>query len=288
MGQVEKLFFLIKDIKMKNYLTSSELAKRFHTTIDAVRYYEKLGLLRPERDPNNGYRHFKNEDIVTMGLIQELKHLHFPLSLIVKLRQNRKAEATFDLLSEEKLRIDQEIERLQATKATIETRIAFMDRCLHRMPLHQIGVSHFDRRNCLLVSQTDIPEDAFPIVLSKIAYEKNLTIPMVGVSDGYVLDQRTFFHQKEPEVKAVFYYGPGICGDPAYVLPEGAYLSLLIKRQEDTAPYIKAIQTYLKAHQLRVSSDVYSFYVIDEDESEDPEEHRILVQMRVEKTGEKI
>jgi DNA-binding transcriptional MerR regulator len=269
---------------MKNYLTSSELAKRFHTTIDVVRYYEKLGLLNPERDPNNGYRHFMNEDIVTMGLIQELKHLHFPLSLIVKLQQNRKAEATFDLLNEEKLRIDREIKRLQDASATIEARIAFMDRYLHCTKLHEIDVAHFDRRDCLLVSQKDIPEDAFPMRLSQIAWEKNLTIPMVGVSDGYVLDRETVFHHKEPEVKAVFYYGPGMESDASFVLPEGEYLSVLIRRREDTAPYIRKIQHYLNARSLRVSSDIYSFYVIDEDESEDPEEHRILLQMRVEKT----
>ncbi|MGN0193652.1 MAG: MerR family transcriptional regulator [Pseudoramibacter sp.] len=266
---------------MKNYITSSEIAKRFHTTIDAVRYYEKLGLLNPERDPDNGYRHFTNEDIVTMGLIQELKHLHFPLSLIVKLRQNRKAEATFELLNQEKAQIDQEIERLQAAKAAIEARIAFMERYLHRAKLHEINVVYFERRNCLLVSQDDIPEDAFPLILSKIAYQKNLTIPMVGVSDGYVLDREAFFNHKDPKVRAVIYDGPGICGD--YRLPEGDYLTLLVKRQENIEPYIEAIQNYLEAHSLDVISDVYSFYVIDEDESEDPKEHRILLQMRVKK-----
>ncbi len=266
---------------MKNYITSSEIAKRFHTTIDAVRYYEKLGLLNPVRDAKNGYRHFTNEDIVTMGLIQELKHLHFPLSLIVRLRQNRKAEATFDLLNQEKARIDQEIERLQSAKAAIASRIAFMDRYLHHTKLHEINVVHFGRRNCLLVSQKDIPEDAFPLVLSKIAYEKNLTIPMVGVSDGYVLDRETFFNQKAPKVRAVFYDGPGIQGNPPYVLPEGDYLTVLIKRQDNIKFQIGAIQNYLIDNRLQVVSDVYSFYVIDEDESEDPEEHRIQIQMQV-------
>lgn len=36
--------------------TVTELAKRAGTPAHAVRYYTRMGLLTPERDPDNGYR----------------------------------------------------------------------------------------------------------------------------------------------------------------------------------------------------------------------------------------
>ena len=40
-------------------LTVTGLARRSGTTAHAVRYYTRMGLLRPERDPDNGYRLYK-------------------------------------------------------------------------------------------------------------------------------------------------------------------------------------------------------------------------------------
>jgi len=37
-------------------MTVSDLAKKSGATPDAVRYYTRMGLLRPERDPINRYR----------------------------------------------------------------------------------------------------------------------------------------------------------------------------------------------------------------------------------------
>ncbi len=41
----------------------SDLARLVGVTPDAVRYYTRIGLLHPVRDPNNGYRQFSSSDI---------------------------------------------------------------------------------------------------------------------------------------------------------------------------------------------------------------------------------
>jgi len=44
-------------------LTVTGLARRSGTTTYAVRYYTRMGLLRPERDPDNGYRLYKPREV---------------------------------------------------------------------------------------------------------------------------------------------------------------------------------------------------------------------------------
>ncbi|HSD54000.1 MAG TPA: MerR family transcriptional regulator [Burkholderiales bacterium] len=52
-----------------------ELARRAGVSGHAVRYYHSLGLLKPARDPENGYRRFD------VGALQRLRFIHSAKSL---------------------------------------------------------------------------------------------------------------------------------------------------------------------------------------------------------------
>ena len=41
----------------------SELARRGATTSETVRHYTDVGLLRPSRNPDNGYRQYGRDDL---------------------------------------------------------------------------------------------------------------------------------------------------------------------------------------------------------------------------------
>ena len=47
-----------------------------------IRYYEQAGLLHPDRDPENDYRIYTEEDIRTLKLIRTLRMLDMPLEEI--------------------------------------------------------------------------------------------------------------------------------------------------------------------------------------------------------------
>jgi len=60
----------------------SDLARLVGVTPDAVRYYTRIGLLHPVRDPNNGYRQFSSSDIDRLKFIARAKQIGFTLSEI--------------------------------------------------------------------------------------------------------------------------------------------------------------------------------------------------------------
>ncbi len=62
--------------------TVTELAKRSDTTIHAVRYYTRLGILRPERNPDNGYRLYQPREVGWLRFVQQAKHLGYTLNEI--------------------------------------------------------------------------------------------------------------------------------------------------------------------------------------------------------------
>lgn len=59
----------------------TEFAKKFNLSIDAVRFYERSGLLQPERQAN-GYREFTEADQQDLKIIIALKELDFSIKEI--------------------------------------------------------------------------------------------------------------------------------------------------------------------------------------------------------------
>jgi len=63
-------------------LTVTELANRSGATPHAVRYYTRKGLLRPERNPGNGYRLYEYREVGWLRFIRQAKRLGYTLNEI--------------------------------------------------------------------------------------------------------------------------------------------------------------------------------------------------------------
>ena len=64
---------------VENMLTVSQLSKVTHTTPDAIRHYVRIGLLKPTRCRDNGYKQFSEDDIKKTEFIRRAKGLGFTL-----------------------------------------------------------------------------------------------------------------------------------------------------------------------------------------------------------------
>jgi len=69
-------------------MTVHQLAERAEATTHAVRYYTRIGLLKPGRDPDNGYKLFAYDDVYRLRFIRQAKGLGFTLSEISAILQD--------------------------------------------------------------------------------------------------------------------------------------------------------------------------------------------------------
>ena len=60
----------------------SELAQKAGVPAHVVRYYARIGLLKPNRHPENGYKLFRRDDIHRIHFIRQAKDLGFKLNEI--------------------------------------------------------------------------------------------------------------------------------------------------------------------------------------------------------------
>lgn len=66
-------------------LTVNSLAKKADVPLDTIRYYTRIGLLKPSRNPQNGYKVYQPADVVRVRFIRAAKDLGFTLAEITQI-----------------------------------------------------------------------------------------------------------------------------------------------------------------------------------------------------------
>ncbi|AJA49180.1 putative transcriptional regulator, MerR family [Clostridium pasteurianum DSM 525 = ATCC 6013] len=100
---------------MKYYI--GEFSKKVGVSIDTLRYYEKLGLIYPERDSINK-RIYSEKDISWINFIIRLKEINMPINQIqyyseLRYQGDSTAEKRLELLEKQMNRLNAEKERIE-------------------------------------------------------------------------------------------------------------------------------------------------------------------------------
>ena len=112
----------------------SELATRAAVAPHVVRYYARLGLLRPVRDPRNKYKHFSQADLQRLAFIRKAKRLGLTLGEVrLVFEMSRKGKTPCPLVREVVRRRVAESARDLAELTTLQERMQSALRKWRRM-----------------------------------------------------------------------------------------------------------------------------------------------------------
>ncbi|MGL4820546.1 MAG: MerR family transcriptional regulator [Bacilli bacterium] len=92
-------------------LKIGEMAQLFGVSTDAIRYYEKEGLIAPDKDPSSGYRFYTFKQFEVLYFILFLRSLGVSIERIRLLAAEPSADAIQTLLRERDLHLSEEIAR---------------------------------------------------------------------------------------------------------------------------------------------------------------------------------
>lgn len=106
-----------------------ELSKRSGVSIDAVRYYERRGVLPRAERTDSGYRLFSDDDVARLSLVRQLQELGFTLDEVIDaLQAHDRGGATCASeqwrLNTVTARIDGRIAELQHARRSIDDALA--------------------------------------------------------------------------------------------------------------------------------------------------------------------
>ena len=112
---------------MKTHFTIGEICKLYDLGQDSLRYYERKGLLNPQRS-ENGYRKYTLDDIWRLNIIKSMRKLDFSVDDIKTYLDERTLHRTLDLIQHEIDFIDKQIEPLLQTKKDLKNRLKDLKR----------------------------------------------------------------------------------------------------------------------------------------------------------------
>lgn len=101
-----------------NYYKTGQFAKLANVSERTIRYYDKIGLLKPSFVMENGYRQYSDLDLLTLQKILSLKHLGFSIEEIFPMvMDNTNLKESFELQID---LIEDKISHLQSLKDALK------------------------------------------------------------------------------------------------------------------------------------------------------------------------
>ena len=239
----------------------SEIASLLGVTTHMLRYYEKRGIIRPEVDPENGYRYYSVIDTRRFNLCRVYRSLGFSLDESKQLLENIEASEVPPLFDQRVSDARKEIFCAQEKIKILEERKrVLIDLDQYVDAIHRIHVPAFYR---LAFSQKEVPEkDIIRIRDTWLEY-----LPLVNWSSCIPkeVQQRgegDLYYRYGLDVPVEYAEYLGLYHDaPVTLVPEADYISTIFAKDNGpdyTWDNIEVMQRYLEAHPELEAGEAYS------------------------------
>ncbi len=165
-----------------------QTARIYGLTIDALYYYERIGLVIPARNPVNGYRMYRGDDFFRLNVVTELTSMGFTLTQIGKYLDSHSLSSTMKLMNDELALIDAEIGQLNEKKGSVFESMQRYANAMAEARLEEIVITHIPKRECLLVSENAPQYDAVPRAFAECAKKHGVKLGALHTTPCYMVD----------------------------------------------------------------------------------------------------
>ncbi len=262
---------------MKKYFKIGEISKMYHIGTDSLRYYEKLGILKPRRGENQ-YRLYRTEDIWRLNVIRELRELGFSMEQIGGYLKDHTVNTAKELLKDELRMIEAKQEKLRVLRKNVEERVRMLTECENK----EMGKAELQRlpdRRCRYIDEGYQQDEEMDILIKRLLNKNPKTQYIIGSNRiGSVIPAKSAKEGRCREYSGVFM----IDEEGKTVIPGGDYLTLSYRGDCDqNYDYLPRLLSFAKEKDYRIASDVYEILWVDIHVSEQVEEHITELQFRV-------
>ncbi|MCU6599224.1 helix-turn-helix domain-containing protein [Peribacillus frigoritolerans] len=140
---------------MQNKLSIGEMAKLRGVTVDTLRHYDKIGLLKPFHiDPETGYRYYSISQYEVLGTIKELRSIGFSLEEIKQFLTDRNVKKSVQSLQKSMANIQEEIKKLQGIHNILMTRLYNIEHFTNSYSNSDIVIKQFEEREYIQLDRS--------------------------------------------------------------------------------------------------------------------------------------
>ncbi|MBW9146326.1 MerR family transcriptional regulator [Clostridium sp. CM027] len=243
-----------------------EMSKLQNISVQTLRYYDKIGLLKPSYvDEKSRYRYYSAKHFVILNSIKQCKAMGLSLDEIKELIENYTSfDSILNIISKQKEMIDTKIKDLNAVK----NNISFLEKRIKnslKEGINDVFIKYNKERKFKKYNNTKRYTEEFEINLSEI---------LVSMEQKYSSSIKELaFAVSYEDIKKyneLIYNNMLINGfecvtndDNLITLPKGEYITLNFDDDyNDTSKYYKSLIEYIDRNNIEVSGDFYEIYIM--------------------------
>ena len=243
-----------------------EMSKLQNISVQTLRYYDKIGLLKPSYiDEKSRYRYYSAKHFVILNSIKQCKAMGLSLDEIKELIKNYTSfDSILNIISKQKEMIDTKIKELN----TVKNNIGFLEKRIKNSleeGINDVFIKHNQERKFIKYNNTKRYTEEFEINLSEI---------LVSMEQKYSSSNRELaFAVSYEDIKKydeLIYNNMLInafeCvtnNDNLITLPKGEYITLNFDDDyNDTSKYYKSLIEYIDRNNIEVRGDFYEIYIM--------------------------
>lgn len=254
---------------MEKYFSIGEISKLVNLSVQTLRHYDKLGLLKPSLVKDNGYRYYSLEQFYKLDYIIFYRKLGLSLLEIKELMSNKiNIEGVLELLKNQECEIDRQIKELQIQKNLIRNKNQYIKSMLNK-PLGTVFLNEKPKKKFAKVNMANKglvdAEMNFRKVINNLPrFNELLTLELL-----YEINYEDI--NKKGEVKYNIYFNitdKNIEGDSDIIISElqgGLYASILyIDYYNNYEKYVKQLLKFANEKNLFIEGPLYESYIASE------------------------
>ncbi|WP_166241526.1 MerR family transcriptional regulator [Paenibacillus turpanensis] len=270
---------------MKNLFSIGEMSKLHNTTIQALRYYDQIGLLVPIHiDENSGYRYYSTEQFEQLNTINYLKALGFSLKEIKEQLEHRDIESFLDMLEKQKQITEAKINELHRISLKFQSR---MEEIQESRIITDIGIPHLEEtpaRKILRMKDKISSEPDWEVSLRKLENISNLGPSIFIGRVGLTIGVEHLLKDKFDEYNSIFILldEHDVNHEQVAYFQSGLYASIKFRGNHNSSPkYYNILINYIQQNGLKIDGDSIERTIIDHYISKDPEDYLTEIQIPV-------
>ncbi|MED4041315.1 helix-turn-helix domain-containing protein [Niallia taxi] len=231
---------------MKTLFSIGEMSKLNNVPIQTLRYYEKIGLFKPNYvNPKSKYRYYTIKQFFYLDIIKYLKYIGTPLNEMKKIIESN-PETMYSFLDKQQIIIQEKIKKLQDSQTLINVRKSqlYEQQQLQSRELGVIYKRTIQERFILKVSCNHVtPHDNPDLYIRKLAGIIEMEGGVIDNHYGCIYPLKDYSHSQEINYDALY---TTIIEEPKMRLPEDITFEIVPEGEYICIAFEWSVENYYK------------------------------------------
>ena len=265
------------------YFSTGEFAKLCKVNKKTLFHYDEIGLFKPEKVMDNGYRYYSTYQLEAFNVISTLKDIGVPLKEIKEFMDKRNPQNIVELFQYETKEIEKEINKLKRRQEIIYNKINIINEAINK----KCDIFIEKQNEEYLVISNPIDNTKYPYdmktYMSHLDYcysnDLNIGYPVGSIKSKYDLENKNYYDYSHYYTRV----NKNCDSNNIIVKPKGTYLVGYLKGYYDKAPILyESLLKYIKENNLTIIGSSYEDVLIDEVAVKNKDEYVLKVSIQIE------